>query len=199
MAFWKSIKKSESAICPICRKTYVNAVSVEYNSKNPIEMCKDCFNRNYKNKSLGRNITTIDSSTNFLTQFRPAPILEKPIFLKRPERKCGWEYSMPHISEYQIIRDTLMWCLMILIINTVIDKNTDFLVSENGMNICLAVAYVIEFICSFFFAIVNFLNLIKGLFLGMGHIRRILLLVSFGITAYLAYAEFYMFLSLFIL
>lgn len=103
---------------------------------------------------------------------------------------------MPQVTEYQIIRDTIILCLLILIINMLIGKNTGFLVSKGGLNICAIIAYAIETICSFFFAVANFFNLIKGLFLGMGHIRRVLLLISCGMFAYLAYNRFCMVSSL---
>ncbi len=190
MAYWKNTKKNEPAMCPICRQMYTNGAVVEYDSKNPAEMCKDCFNRGYKS-GKDRNIVSIDTPANFAVQFRPAPILERPKFKKKEAPECGYEYAIPQITEYQLIRDRIIWIVLLLILSFIVKQNGDY-ISTNNNNVCLTIIYIIQFIWSLCFCISDFKSLIKGILYGMGHTRRIILLITGGTMAYMTWTAFTM-------
>ncbi|MCM1507912.1 MAG: hypothetical protein NC177_12390 [Ruminococcus flavefaciens] len=195
MAFWNNFKDTEQNVCSICRQPFddgrnrSNGVAVNYMGGKPVLMCRKCFERGYRNSKENRNAASVDVRTNFLTQYRPAEILEKPLFKSNEKPECDYEYSMPHVSGVQVIRDIVVWCILLFIIKAVI-KNDDVLSAYKGINICHVVINVLQFIVSLLWCIRNAALFGKGILYGMGHIRRIFLIVSIVILAFLTYGGF---------
>lgn len=189
MAFWNNYKNTEQSVCSICRQKFDNGVNVNYCDGNPVSMCRKCFNRGYRNSKEGRNAASVDVCTNFFTQYRPAAVLEKPIFKSKVKTGYGYEYRMPHVLGLQVLRDIAVWCIFLFVIKIFLN-NDNVLSDYEGINICHLVINALQSGISFVWCIGNAVLFIKGILYGMGHIRRIFLIVSVCILAFLTYSGF---------
>lgn len=189
MAFDKKYKNSGDSLCPICRRTYTEGRSIIEGAyhKGTGTMCKDCMNRYYRNHKTGRTAADTDDPVNFLVRLRPAQILEKPRLLQKAEPPCGYEYVMPELCAQQIIQDLVIWVVLCLTIGLLGGKGS---VEHISM---LIMGIVLTFI-SLFWAMYDLFRLIKGILFGMGHIRRVLLLVSVLVKLLLAWNFFPLYL-----
>lgn len=182
MAFEIKYKNKDGEICPICRRQFKDGRRITaygaYKTGTDI-MCKSCFNSYYKNKKSGFDAALSDDTANLFTALRPAPVLERSVMMKT-EPECGYEYRMPELPEHLILQDAAVWLLMCLVMKIALKIGR---VPEDGFAVALLSVYIS--IGSGVWLIINLWKLIKGIFLGMGYKRRLLLTAVIIIMAFL--------------
>lgn len=195
MAFDKNYTNADSGMCPICRRQYTEGRRLLHKGYPSEGMCRDCFERVYKNPSGKRTAGYSDDSTNPLTRLRPAPILEKPLLLKG-KYPAGYEYSMPNVTGLQLLLKLAVWLcvagalqLMMLIAENTGLLSEAILCSLAGKGIIVAGSAIL--------ALHSVILFIKGLFLGMGIPRRIILLAEIVIFTSMAVKSFPIFMLFF--
>lgn len=178
MAF-ESKYKSQGEMCPICRRQFTDGrkIDIPAYGENSQAMCKDCFRRLYKNRQKNRTAAITDDSANLAQKNRPSQILERPRFMKGSEPAGGYEFVMPQLTHQGMITSALMWIVLVavtrLILILLIPEDLRLahsLSNEGAMLIFAGVSLV--------WAINSFRQLFKGIALGMGHSRRLILLVT---------------------
>ena len=178
MAFDKKYKNVKEKLCPICKESYIDGRSIIEKSyhKGTGKMCSNCMSRYYRNFNAGRTAAYTDDSANPLVRLRPAPILERPRLLHKDRPRCGYEYVMPELCTQQICQDLVVWVVLCLTIGVLSKEHISILVIGTVMTIVSVV-----------WMIYDFYRLLKGILLGMGHIRRLLLLGSILVKLFLAW------------
>lgn len=180
MAFEKKFKPQNDEKCPVCRKSIKagkRIIADGYQANGT--MCSTCFKHLYKNRSAKRTVGFIDDSSNFITKFLPAPVLEKPLLFKR-EFITNYEYRMADITEMSLIHKNCIWLLIMLVLAAAL-KISGILVSSAAVNACNFAVNILFVFGSVIIGFANIKDLIKGLFLGMGHPRRIILIVFIAV------------------
>ncbi|GEM_PF-1765791 len=179
MAF-ESKYKSQGEMCPICRRQFTDGRKID----NPAygetgqAMCKDCFNRLYKNRKKNRTAAITDDSANLTQKNRPSQILERPRFRQGTEPAGGYEFVMPQLTHHGMILSAAMWVVLVVAVRFIInllmppeESPLNFSFSHDGTMLLFAGVSLV-------WAVAAVKNLIKGIALGMGHSRRIILLVT---------------------
>ncbi len=174
--FEKKDRSKGQKRCPICRRLYTEGAELprEYSVTQSADaaedapgdmMCRECFRMGYK---LEYKAASFDSDAARRSVFRPAPILEGG---KRPE--CGYDLPIPQAMPSAVLHDLVIWallCAMMLISSYIMRSDThDILMPAAKIVVCLGSALMF---------LRNIRWLAKGLFCGMGHKRRIVLLIS---------------------
>ncbi len=175
MAFSSGLSPMEDC-CPVCGQKKRNGRTVlnpAYGDQ--MQICSQCYDRCYHNKNDKlRNIESMDHPSNLLQKLRPAECLEYETLFQKKEPACGYEFPLSHILTEQIIRNVISWWLFsfalrgaLLLSSTMEDPSQ-----------CLswkAVELVIKG-GSALWAISFAWHLLKGIFYGIGHTRRLTLL-----------------------
>ena len=187
MAFDKKFKNSGNALCPICRRPYTDGRSIVEKAyhKGCGKMCKDCMNQFYRDS--GRSAAISDDPVNLLVRLRPAQILERPRLMHRDVPRGGYEFVMPELCAQQIVQNLVVWVTLCFMIGLLGGTGSKEHISMLVMDILITLFTIAWMIHDVF-------QLLKGLLLGMGHTRRILLLVSALIKFLLAWHFFPLYL-----
>lgn len=184
MAFEKNYKPVDNDMCPICRRKYAVGRKLIHRAYAHEGICQDCFERIYKNPGKKRTAGYSDDTANPLTRLRPAPILENPLIFKK-EYPTGYEYSMPYVTGLQLLLKMMIWFVAagaIWAMLFIVDK----LVPASETDLCFLAGRGVIAAGSALLVLQNVILLIKGLFLGMGIPRRLILLVEIVIFAVMA-------------
>lgn len=182
MAFETTVRAQNDQVCPMCRKLMKSYKKINISAyRKHGTMCNACFKHLYKNFSDNRMVGFIDDSANLIVKLLPAPILEKPLFIKR-EFITGYEYRMPHATEMHLIFRNLIWILVMLTINAVLGV-CKYYIPHGTTEICSFGVNIVFFLGSAFIGIMDIIDLVKGFFLGMGHPRRLILIASIALLA----------------
>lgn len=178
MAFEKTYKNNGETLCPICRRAYTEGRTIIEKSyhKGTGKMCKDCMKRFYRNRNAGRTAAYTDDSANLLVRLRPAQILERPRLLRKNRPRCGYEYVMPELCAQQIIQDLAVWVVLCLTIGVLSKEHISMII----IGTTVAIVSVVWMVYDLY-------RLLKGILLGMGHTRRLLLLGSILVKLLLAW------------
>ncbi len=174
MAFSERIRSDGTMQCSICRQILKDdgrrLRSKDYMGDAPI--CKSCLNRFFKDTKTGLSIGITDDPVSPGVRFRPAePIEHDPIFRKK-EPPCGYEHPFPELLISQIIRDCAFWLLLCGFLHMLL-----FLQPETH-SISDAALHVLILGGSGLQAVRYTAALVRGIFYGIGHTRRIALVAA---------------------
>ena len=186
MAFESKYKSQGEEMCPICRRQFTDGRRLDIPSYGGQLMCRDCFRQLYKNRQQKRTAAVTDDSANLKQKIRPSQILERPRFLKSTEPAGGYEFVMPRLTHMGMIINAFVWVALVLLVRMMIrlfvpeETPLDFSIAVMGTD-CIFAAV------SLLWAIISLKDLIKGIALGMGHSRRLILLVTAAAMLFLVY------------
>lgn len=180
--FAKKYITENEIICPFCHKKHTKGYEIVIPNYLENRMCRDCFKHLYKNHRGKHTAAITDSPANRRLRRRPVQILEKPLFSKITF-PTGYEYVMKNITANDIINRGLI-ALLFMAFGWIALHVYSEILGEGNMTVC-TVAY--QCACALI-SLITALNcpvpLIKGIFHGMGHPRRLLLtgnLLLFGV------------------
>lgn len=192
MAFAKKINKKNSGqeLCFVCRKPYTKGMQI-LNSDYHIEsdkMCKKCYNALYANKVDKFTASLTDDPSNIFTHFRPADTIEKPVFGDN-KFPTGYEYVMPELTAINIVSRLFLWIVIWLLTKGSIYLGSIILGSKALVIGREASDWIISLI-SAIFAVRSVIQLLIGVFHGIGYPRRLLLIGEIVIYFLMFYSTF---------
>ena len=112
-----SLKKNETAVCPVCKRTFKRGMKLKSPYKcATADMCEECFKLCYKNTQQNRTAAVIDDTMNVSTQRRNADILENTGADGGKEPEGGFEYVYPNMTAYDLSRELKSWIFIFVIL-----------------------------------------------------------------------------------
>lgn len=153
-SFVSNVKLSEPTHCPICREKKSTGRSLKDYKPELNFVCEDCYKRYFG------EIAHVEKK-GFRVLYRPVDIVED-------------EYRHSHIFASSLIFDTIKWGISCGVMWLVFVLLSCVYGQDNFISFALIPTSLFS-IFSLFGALKSIIELVKGLFQGMNHLRRFLL------------------------
>ena len=185
MAFDSRVKGDGTLQCAVCRCIITDGRRIripDYLGDAPI--CKDCSERFFKNRAEKLDIALHENAVEAATLHRTAEILENDRLFHIREPEIGYEYPVIDTTIAETIRETLLWLLLcgaLMGLPALLGAKS----YPAGLDVSLS-AFLLRMGAaggSVLFAARTLLTLVHGMVRGMGHTRRLVLLLRILVLA----------------
>ena len=188
MAFSEKIKANGSLQCSVCRKILKDGRRIrcrDYMGDAPI--CQACLERFYRDPASGLDIGIADDPMRLRVRFGLAEPLEHDPIFRRKEPPFGYEFPFPETLIPDTIRTTILWTILALSLRGLLTLLGIGLHPDISTLILRGVTAA----GSAALAFLNTSRLIRGIFYGIGHTRRLVLIAETAVLCAFAAANIF--------